>query len=193
MYLYCDTCKEETEHEVVRAEKYLYRCRECGTVAQHLPEKMLRVKAIISSGAESEVGSITLKESDIVEKGDELVVEVEEGFKIGEVTSLELGNGKRSEIGEAKDIQTVWLRDVGEVILRISLHKGPVTTPYKMTVSGETEFGIGEVLNVDGKNFRITRMKLIDGRLLKKAGERAKAKEIKRIYAMYEGRLGRRR
>ena len=72
--------------------------------------------------------------------------------------------------------------------MKISLHKGPVTTPYKLATSGETEFEVGEVLNIDGKNFRITRMKLIDGRLLKKSGDKARAKEIKRIYAMYEKR-----
>ncbi|RLI84146.1 MAG: hypothetical protein DRO98_08855 [Archaeoglobales archaeon] len=188
MYLYCETCKEETEHELIRAEKHLYRCKECGTVSQHLPEKTIKVKAIISSGPESEVGSVLLKKSDLVEKGDELVVEVEEGFKIGEVTSIEFSNGRRGEVGEAKDIQTIWLRDVGEVIVKISLHKGPVTTPYKLATSGETEFEVGEVLNIDGRNFRITRMKLIDGRLLKKSGDKARAKEIKRIYAMYERR-----
>jgi len=188
MYLYCETCKDETEHELIRVEKHLYRCKECGTVSQHIPKEKIRVKAIISSGAESEAGSVLLKEDDVVEVGNELVVEVEEGFKVGEVTSVEFLNGKRGEEGRVKNIQAIWLRDVGEVIIRLSLHKKAVTTPYQLSTPGETEFKIGEVLNINGRIFRITKVRLLNGRLLKRHGDIAKAKEIKRIYAMYERR-----
>jgi len=190
-YFYCDTCKDDTEHEPIRPEKHLYRCTECGTVSQHIPEKEIRVRAVISSGATSEVGSITLKESDVVEAGDEVIVDTEEGFKLGEVTSIELKNGKRSEFGEAKDIETVWLRDVGEVEVKMSLHKGAITTPYKFVTSGETEFTVNEQLDIDGAVYRITRIKLINGKLLKRHGAKAKAKEIRRIYAMFERKLRR--
>ncbi len=186
MHLYCETCKDETEHELIRAEKNLYRCRECGTVLQYIPEESVKVKAIISSGAESEVGTVLLRKSDFVEEGNELVVEVEEGFKIGEVTSLELSSGKRGVKGRVRDLRAIWLRDIGEVIVRLSLHRRAVTTPYRLSTPGETEFEIGEVLNINGRKFRITKMKLLNGRLLKRHGDKAKAKEIKRVYAMYE-------
>jgi len=120
-----------------------------------------------------------------------MIVDTEEGFKLGEVTSIELKNGKRSELGEAKDIETVWLRDVGEVEVKMSLHKGPVTTPYKFVTSGETEFTVDEQLDIDGAVYRITRIKLINGKLLKRPGTKAKAKEIRRIYAMFERKLRR--
>ena len=87
----------------------------------------------------------------------------------------------------------MWLRDVGEVFVKISLHKGAITTPYKLLVSGDTEFEVGEVLEINGKRFRIERMKLINGRLLKKEGDRAEAKEIRRIYAMYQRHYRKRR
>ncbi len=188
-YLYCDTCKDETEHELIREDKQLYRCLECGTVTQYMPEKEVKVKAIISTGAISRVGSVVFKEFDTVEVGDEIVVETAEGFRIGEVTAIELKDGKRTKFAEVKDVATVWLRDVGEVEVKFSLHKGAVTTPYKMLTSGDTEFEIGEKLNIDNLLFRITRMKLINGKLLKREGERAKAKDIRRIYAMFERKL----
>ncbi len=188
-YIYCDTCKEETEHELIREDKQLYRCTECGTVTQYLPEKELRIKAIISTGAVSKVGSIIFREFDTVEVGDEIVVETDEGFRIGEVTAIELRNGRRTKFAEVRDVATVWLRDVGEVEVKFSLHKGAVTTPYKMLTSGDTEFEIGERINIDNYLFRITRIKLIDGKLLKREGQRAKAKEIRRIYAMFVKRL----
>lgn len=188
-YIYCDTCKDETEHELIREDKQLYRCLECGTVTQYHPEKEIRVKAVISTGAISRVGSVVFKELDTVEVGDEIVVETEEGFRVGEVTAIELKDGSRTSFAEVKDVETIWLRDVSEVEVKFSLHKGAVTTPYKMVTSGETEFRIGERVNIDNLIFRITRMKLIDGRLLKREGQRAKAKQIRRIYAMFERKV----
>ena len=78
---------------------------------------------------------------------------------------------------------------MSEVEVKFSLHKGAVTTPYKMVTSGETEFRIRERVNIDNLIFRITRMKLTDGRLLKREGQKAKAKQIRRIYAMFERKV----
>lgn len=193
MEIYCDVCGEETEHELIRADKNLYRCRLCGSVVELRPEKEIELRAIISSGATSRRGRIRVKPGDLLETGDEVVVEVDDGFKIGEITSLEFRNGSRRNSAIAKDVSTVWLRDVGEVFVKISLHKGAITTPYKLLVSGDTEFEVGEVLEINGKRFRIERMKLINGRLLKKEGDRAEAKEIRRIYAMYQRHYRKRR
>ncbi len=183
--IYCDTCKEETEHTLIREDRNLYKCEVCSTVVEYRPEKEIEIRAIISKGAESEVGKLKAKEGELLEKGEEVVVEVEDGFRVGEITSLELENGKRSEVARAEKVKTIWLRDVGEVFVKFSLHKGPVTTPYVINSPGETEFMVGEVLNIEKGRYKITRMKLLDGRLLKKPGQKAKAKEIKRIYAIY--------
>lgn len=188
-FIYCDNCKDETEHELIREDKQLYRCLECGTVTQLMPEKEIKVKAIISTGAISRVGSVDFKEFDTIEVGDEIVVETDEGFRVGEITAIELKDGSRTKFAEVKDVATVWLRDVSEVEVKFSLHKGAVTTPYKMLTSGDTEFRIGEKINIDNLIFRITRMKLIDGRLLKREGQTAKAKQIRRIYAMFERKV----
>jgi len=187
-YIYCDVCKEETLHEIVREEKNLYKCLECGTHVIYTPEREVKLRAIISSGATSKKGELRAREGDIIEKGDEYIVDTDEGHKIGEVTSIELKDGKRVEVGNVKDISTVWLRDVGEVLVKFSLHKRSVTTPYKMLTDGETEFEVGEVLNIDGRKFRIHRIKLIKGGVLRRPGSKARAREIKRIYAKYEGR-----
>ena len=186
-YIYCDTCKEETEHELIREDKNLYRCVECNTHTYFKPEKEVKIRAIISSGDRSEKGSVVLRQHDVIEKGDELIVETKDGYKIGEVTSIE-AEGKRLDICEAEKASTIWLRNVGEVVVKISLHKRAVTTPYKVVVSGDTDFTVGEELEVDGKTFYISRMKLNNGKILKREGDKARAKEIKRIYAMFKGR-----
>jgi len=185
---YCDVCKEETVHELIRAERNLYRCVECGSYTTQVPRKEVEIRAIISTGPESMRGSIRVFEGDVIEKGDEYIVDVDGGHKIGEVTSIELKNRNRVERGIAEEIETVWLRDVGEIELKMSLHKRSVTTPYKMVVDGETEFEIGETIYVNGKKFRIHRIKLISGGVLRREGSRARARDIRRIYAKYEGR-----
>jgi uncharacterized Zn finger protein len=187
-YIYCDNCREETLHEVVREEKSLYKCLECGSHTISYPEREINLRAIISSGANSQRAILKAKESDVLEVGDEYIVDTPEGHKIGEITSIELENGKRVDKSEARRISTVWLRDVGEVLVRFSLHKRSVTSPYKMVTDGETEFEVGETVYIDGKRFRIHRIKLIEGDVLRKEGNRAKAKEIRRIYAKYERR-----
>ena len=191
-YIYCDTCKEETEHILVREDKNLYRCVECNTHTYFKPEKEIRVRAIISSGEESEKGSVLLKQHDLIEKGDELIVETKDGYKLGEVTSIEV-DGKRFDRCDAEKASTIWLRNVGEVVVKMSLHKRAVTTPYKVVVSGDTEFAVGEELEIDGKVFQISRMKLNDGKLLKRYGDKAKARDIKRIYAMFKDRVKKKR
>ena len=185
-YIYCDTCKEETLHELIRGEKY--RCMQCGSFTVYHPKREVEIRAIISSGAESARGTIKAFEGEKLEKGDEYIVETEIGHKIGEITSIELKNGSRVESGTVGEIETIWLRDVGEVEVRMSLHKRSVTTPYKMVVDGETEFEVGEVIFVDGKRFRIHRIKLLTGGVLRREGKRARARDIRRIYAKYEGK-----
>jgi len=186
-YIYCDTCKEETLHELVRAEKHLYRCSECGTFNTSLPRVEVEVRAIVSSGAESVRGLIRAYEGESLEKGDEYIVETENGHKVGEITSIELKDGRRVETATVGEIRTVWLRDVGEVEVRMSLHKRSVTSPYKMVVDGETEFEVGEILYVDGKKYRIHRIRLLSGEVVRKEGRKVRAKEVRRIYAKYEG------
>ncbi len=183
--IYCDSCKEEVVHEQITPSKNLFRCENCGSVIEVTPVKKVEIRAIISMDDISEKGKVDLPRSEIIQKGQEIVVETDIGYRIGEITSIELENGKRVEIASAEDVKTLWLRDVGEVKVRISLHKGSVTTPYEIFTSGEAEFSVGEILPVEGRNYRITRIKLINGGLLKKNGRSAKAKEIKRIYARF--------
>jgi uncharacterized Zn finger protein len=190
-YFYCEICKDETPHKLIRAKTHLYRCDECGSYANFPPEKEIAVKAIISFEGESEKGIVRLREDDKIEEGDELIVETDSGFRIGEVTSIELMSNRRAEEAEAREIKTIWLRDVGEVGVRISLHKRAITTPVTIYVPGETEFRIGEELEFGNKKYRITKIKSRDGRVLDKNKEAIKAKDIRRVYAKFEAKIKR--
>ncbi len=188
-FFYCEVCGEETEHKLIRKRTHLYMCEECGNYATFPPEKEIIVNAIISFEGESERGKIRLKESEKVEKGDELIVETDSGFRIGEVTSLELVNNKRGEEAEAKEIRTIWLRDTGEVGVRISLHKRAITTPVTIYVPGETEFRVGEELEIGNKKFRISKIKSRDGKVIDRRNAGVRAKDIKRVYAIFQSKV----
>ncbi|MCS7122229.1 MAG: hypothetical protein NZ895_06500 [Archaeoglobaceae archaeon] len=176
--IYCDTCKEETLHVLVKGN--LYRCTICNTFSSY-DEKVYEVRAVISSGPRSLRGKVKLKLGELVEKENELIVETEEGHKVGKVTSIELRDGSRSDVASAENISTLWLKDVGEVEVKFSLHRGRVTRSFKMLVGGETEFEVGEVLNIENDKFIVHRVKLINGEVLRKG--RVKAKDVKRVYA----------
>ncbi|MBO8181945.1 MAG: hypothetical protein H0Z28_04020 [Archaeoglobus sp.] len=188
-FFYCEICGEETPHKLIREKTHLYMCEECGNYANFPPEKEIVVNAIISFEGESERGKVRLKESEEIEKGDEFIVETDSGFRIGEVTSIELLNDKRSETANAKQIKTIWLRDTGEVGVRISLHKRAITTPVTIYVPGETEFTVGEELEFGNKRYRITKIKVREGKVLDRKGDSIKAKNIRRVYAKFEGKI----
>ncbi|MCX8172135.1 MAG: HVO_0476 family zinc finger protein [Archaeoglobaceae archaeon] len=180
---YCDTCKEITEHEMVK--KTLFRCLACGTHTQLTREKEVEIKAILSKEAITKIGAVKLSEEEELIKGNELVVDLEGESRLGRITAIQLKDGRIVEFARAKDSTAVWLKEVGEVYVKFSLHKKAVTSPKRILFDGETEFFVGEEIEIDGKRYIIRRIKLIDGKLLKKEGERAVAKDIKRVYATY--------
>jgi len=180
---YCDNCKEVTEHELVKGN--LYRCLICGTHIRVTPEKEVELRAIFSTDSETRLGSIRMPEGEELVKGDEIIVDLDGESKLGRITALQLKDGRTVEFAKAKDVKAVWLKDVGEVYVKFSLHKRAVTTPYKVLFDGETEFAVGEEIEFEGKKFVIRRIKLVDGRLLRREGEKAVAKDIKRVYATY--------
>ncbi len=185
MRVYCDVCGEETPHRLIRKEKYLYSCRTCGTVREVREKKPLEIKAIVSSGDRSSVGKVTLNDGDILKVGDEIVVELPDRVTLAEITSIELKEGRRVEESSAGNVQAIWTREVEEVILRVSLHKGRYTESVRIKVPGETVFRVDGMIKISGKQYRITGIKT-GKRMLKSPSQEAVAKEIVRIYARHE-------
>lgn len=181
--IYCDTCNEITEHEMIK--EALFRCLVCGTHTQLTRKREVEIKAILSEEAITKIGTLKLSEEEELIKGNEFVVDLEGESKLGRITAIQLKDGRVVEFAKAKDSKAVWLKEVGEVYVKFSLHKKAVTSSRKILFDGETEFSVGEEIEIDGKKYVIKRIKLIDGKLLKKDGERAVAKDIKRIYATY--------
>ncbi len=183
--LVCPSCGEECDHDFVGgARNPVVRCTLCGHTHRRVPpkeEEEIPVRAIVSREWESRVCSIPLGPAEPVAVGDFLAAECGEEVYGVEVTSIEAG-GKRVKRVKARDITTLWTRAIDQVVVRASVHRGRVTKPLSVACEGNEEFFVGEDWTFGTIPFRITHMKLRDGKVLRKGGQKAPARAIKRIY-----------
>jgi uncharacterized Zn finger protein len=180
----CPSCGEECEHLLVdESRNPVVRCTLCGHTHRGVPpkEEEIPVRVILSREEESRVCSVSLEPGEFVEVGDSLAVECgEEVFGV-EVTSIE-AKGKRVNRARAGDASTLWTRAIDQVVVRASVHRGWVTSPVSVVCEGNEEFAVGESWTFGPLPFRITHMKLRDGRVLRKEGQKAPARSVRRIY-----------
>ncbi len=149
-------------------------------------KKPVRVRVIVSSGDRSYKGGVEFYAGESIRVGDEIIVELPDRVTLAEITAIELKNGKRGSEAVISEIETIWTREVEEVFVKISLHKGKYTESVKIKVPGEEVFRINETLRISGKPYRVIRIRTRDGRVLRSPFQEALAKEIVRIYAKYE-------
>jgi uncharacterized Zn finger protein len=182
--LLCPSCGEECVHIVVDDSRNpVVRCTLCGHTHRLVPpkEEEIPVRAVVSQEGESRVCSVPLYPGETVAVGDSLAAECgEEVFGV-EVTSIEAG-GKRVKRARARDASTLWTRAIDQVVIRASVHKGWVTRPVSVACEGEEEFTVGGSCTFGPVSFRITHMKLRDGKVLRREGQKAPARAVKRIY-----------
>ncbi|HUK38030.1 MAG TPA: HVO_0476 family zinc finger protein, partial [Methanomicrobiales archaeon] len=180
----CPSCGEECDHEVVgTARNPVVRCTACGHTYRGVParEEEVSVRAIVSREGESQVCSVPLESGEAVAVGDLLAAECgEEVFGV-EVTSIE-SKGKRVKRAKARDVSALWTRAIDQVVVRASVHSGRVTRPLAVACGGDEEFFVDEEWTFGTIPFRITHMKLRDGKVLRKEGQKAPARMVKRIY-----------
>jgi uncharacterized Zn finger protein len=183
--LSCPSCGEECDHVLVDDSRNpVVRCTICGHTHRRVPakeEEEIPVRVIVSQEGESRVCSVPLEPGEFVAVGDFLAAECGDEASGVEVTSIE-SKGKRVKKARARDASTLWTRAIDQVVVRASVHKGWVTSPVSVACEGDEEFTIGESWTFGPLPFRITHMKLRDGKVLRREGQRAPARSVKRIY-----------
>lgn len=184
---FCTTCKEETEQEVLSESRDLIiRCTVCGLTSRRpLPPEPepVYVKAIVSREGESFVAKAELMKGEVVEVGDYIVAERDDGEGAGvEIMSLEVGD-KRVQKAVAEEINTIWSRAIDEVIVRISVHDGKKTIPMYVACEGDDRFTIDEIVSIDRVRARIDHICLRNGMIQRRKGKYEMANRIKRVYA----------
>ncbi|MDT8357791.1 MAG: HVO_0476 family zinc finger protein [Methanomicrobiaceae archaeon] len=184
-YLQCPACGEKAEHEILRdREELLVRCPHCGHVYRTPSEQgspVIACKAIVSREKESKVCTVELLKGEDCATGD-LLVAICDGEPVGaEVTGIEVGE-RRVERAIAGEITTLWMRRIEDVLVYASVHDGRITIPLAERLPGEEDIEVGREYRWGQVRFRVDRIKLRSGSLIRKAGWKAYARKIKRVY-----------
>ncbi|GAB7018685.1 HVO_0476 family zinc finger protein [Halostagnicola bangensis] len=161
----CPSCSPELEtvHEVLSpgGGSITVRCGECGHVhkIQPEPEREVTLDVVVSQDGESFTANVTTPEDETIETGDEFILETEEVLSTVRVTSIEIGEQRRREAADAKDVETVWTREVDNVSVDITVHPqdGSHDDSESITVHvpGDYEFEVGEVETFGDNEFEI--------------------------------------
>jgi uncharacterized Zn finger protein len=178
----CPNCGE-TPHSIVRGRSgvsrrtldAVVRCTECEQV-HHVSiaeKKDMKVRFVISDGRVSTKEMVELHPDDVVSAGDELFA----GREYVQIRSIEAGD-RRVERAVVSDIDTIWARVFDKVKVKISIHRGSTSVSRYVLAPPDEEFGVGDVISLDGMSAAVEKIKTEDGR----SPRRAHARDIVRLY-----------
>lgn len=183
--LECPLCGVDRDHEILKESgEVLVRCNTCGHIHRVTWEQkpLLKVRVVVSSGERSMVCSTEMETEEEVTLGDVITAECDgEAYGV-EITGIEKGE-QRVKRARGSEIRTLWTRAIEQVVVRVSIHSGRTTTPLYLTSEGTREYEVGERYRAGKGWFRISHIKLRNGRFMRRKGERAVAMSIKRVYA----------
>lgn len=178
--IFCPSCGTETEHAVIKSgQESLVRCEDCGAVhpLQIERERLTTLKVIVNKGGISRPYRIKIPAKEDLWVGEEFLVDDEsQDVVMTKITSLE--TDRRVEKAPASDIKTVWARAIDEVDLKVSVYRKGQTRSLKTPLHGEDILELGEIKEIDGIKFKITKIKLRDEGF----AESAQAKDITRVW-----------
>jgi uncharacterized Zn finger protein len=180
----CPGCGHETEHQILKeGAELLVECSGCSHVHRvRIPEPTeIRVKAIVSDRDRSRVCEVELTDGEEVAVTDHLAALCAGDVAGVEVTAIESG-GQRVMRAAAEEISTLWTRAIEQVVVKVSVHRGRTTEPLRISCTGDQEFTVGGIAAAGKTSFRISHMKLRNGRVVRSEGGKAAAREITRIY-----------
>jgi uncharacterized Zn finger protein len=178
--IFCPTCGADTEHTMIKSgQENLVRCEECETVhsVQVERERLVNLKVIVSNDEQSMPYYIRIPAKDVLHVGDELLVDdPAKDVVLTEISSLE--TDRRVSSAPAETVKTVWARATDDVPLKISVYRNGNTHSFKILVSGDEVFEVGEARKVEGFKFVIVKMKLRGEGF----ADMAEAKDIQRVW-----------
>jgi uncharacterized Zn finger protein len=178
--IFCPSCGTETEHTIIKSgQESLVRCEDCGAVhpAQRERERLTTLKVIVNRGGISRPYYIKIPAKEGLCVGEEFLVDDEsQDVVMTKITSLE--TDRRVDKATAGDIKTVWARAIDDVDLKVSVYRRGQTRSLKTSTPGDEVFELGEVREVEGIRFKITKIKLRDEGF----ADSAQAKDIIRVW-----------
>lgn len=184
---FCENCKEETKHRVIKGKiidgkklsfKGVIKCNLCGAVrdVEITEEKPVIVSVNISFGETTKTEKAEFGPDEEIVTGETLVIF---GRK-ARVTKVE-SKGRCVKRAEAKDVERIWVKDVEKVRVKVAVNERNITKSYSLIAEPDEEFSVGEILDTENGEVVITSIKT-SGKLVKRENEPVYAEEIKRIF-----------
>ncbi|MDP7079135.1 MAG: HVO_0476 family zinc finger protein [Candidatus Undinarchaeales archaeon] len=171
----CDECGGEGILIKERGREKHFKCAECGTFFIEVEDKAVEITAVLSHQEESERRRISVPGDAELAVGDDMLLD----DVICRITKVEVGV-RSVPRAMPRDVECVWLIDRSYVRLRLAIRTGKgKTQSILMEARPETEFTVGQVLEFEKADLRITGIRA-DGRTLRRGT--ALADEITTIY-----------
>jgi len=179
----CPFCDKETNYLIIKSgQENLIKCNNYGDIHTYHRERQrqTRVNVIVNQEAISKMYHVVIPANEELYIGRELLVDHDpDDVIITEITSLETNH--RVERALAKEVRRIWARAIDEVVLKISISRRGQTKPIRIKLSGEETYTVGEIREVEGIAFRVSKIKLRGEGFAK----RAEAKNILRVWGRW--------
>ena len=131
--------------------------------------------ATLSDGSDSEAGNIEVDEDEVISVGDVF----EHADALWEVTRIDGDASQPQNTLGACDIRAMWAVRRDRAVVRLTLTVGESSASSSMECDPGRVFSCGEVLEVEGRKWRIRALHTGKGRTLR--GSRT-AGELRRMY-----------
>lgn len=197
----CPSCSPsfETVHEILTAGggTVTVRCGDCGHVHKQPLDRdeTVSLQVIVSQDGESFPARVEAPAEETVRTGEEFVLDTEEAILAVRVTDLQVAPERRVEAASAGEIETVWTRAVDNVSVNVTIHPNDgsdQTRSLSVGLPGDHEFEVGSTEQLGEESVTIEGLYLradaagYPADKLDRRGDRALAKDLKRVYARDE-------
>lgn len=186
----CPACKAPRPHQVKKGTvvksgsgvEGTFTCLKCSHTHQGLVQIPMPVEIplIVSRDAEAEPLAVQVLEEEEVRVGDEFEVE----DALVEVTSIEIADTQRVRKAPAKNIKTLWGKDITQVKVAFGLNAGPHTRAFETTFDPDDTIGIGDKFDLDDMEVEAQKIITTSGR---RTHGRHSVREIRRVWLKRSG------
>lgn len=194
--LSCPSCSpnEATVHEVLKpGGQSTVRCTACGHTHKTSieEESEVAIDVIVSQEGDSFSATADVPEREELAVGEEFILDTEEAIMLVRITSIELGEERRTESAPAADVETLWTRAVDNVAVNLTIHpneKREESRGVKLQVPGDHAFTVGEREEMGNEEFTITGIHIkrdttgYEQTKFDFEGDSVPAKDVKRLY-----------
>ncbi|MFC6836663.1 HVO_0476 family zinc finger protein [Halomarina ordinaria] len=193
----CPACSPdvETVHEVLSpGGTPTVRCTECGHThkTELEEERTVERDVIVSQDGESFKTRVEAPAEETVAAGEEFIVDTDEALMTVRITSLEVGEERRSKLARVEEVETFWTRAVDNVHVPVTLNPKEGgrddTRSLKLLLPGDQEFVVGQRETFGDEEFTVKSIRIRDDARgydfwqLDHDGDSAVAKDVKRVY-----------